>query len=277
MTTSVKPNINTLPAINMDSAVALVNTILTSYTAACAAVASFLPNQAAKNNQKRLFWGSRVGSKVINVRDQSSVEQMFRRAIMNGRVPGSITHYPNGDQVFCFKLTNHYFNKGRTTYVRLSDLMDEGSVFLNAVGFGKRYDPSKDIDYLEIQAPKVDSLKCDIITIVLAPDNTFIEWYCGEPEVFYTDPARLVTKDGQLNWGAVWVQLGVDYDVQSRELRRRFAQERQNRRDHPSKENQHTPKPLSSVGAAMEVAIIAQAQENQPENQPEETTAPAVS
>jgi hypothetical protein len=238
----------------------LLASIIPAFQAEVAKInASNLEPNEMRKARNRLFWGSRYGSKVEGIRDQAGVEQLFRRIIGHGPVRPARKDL-EGNNLHCFALTHHYAGKGRTTYVRLSDLHEKNDLFVANVALGVDLDEQTGDDKLKLQAPQVHYLNSNIVTIVMSSDDsTFIDWYCGEPEKLYSidNFNELVDQNGRLRTENLWIQLGIDFTSRSKEKRRR-----RHEADFQPQQKQvgkkHTPVPLHSITTVLDAALKTQ-------------------
>jgi hypothetical protein len=265
-------------AIPVTTASQRVIAIVTAYNNAVDGLSQLQGAEHIKQ-RNRLFLGSRRGSRVGGVHDKATVEEMLRHCVMNGMAcsPKKDAH---GNNVYCFSLSNHYLGKGRSTYVRLSDLRDRdlkdnSELHVSNIGIGVDYDDVSHTEHLRLQAPKVHNLHSSVVTVVLNPDNSqFVEWYCGEPEKFYgsSNLHEILDSNGRVIIENLWVELNLDYDRRSSERRinreRRNTNKKQEQRptqhEHKHEKREYKPAPLTSVGAVLAEAQVVPAPEAVP-------------
>ena len=202
----------------------LLNSVILAYHTAVANLCN-LSGKEYTDADHRLSWGSRKGSKIEGVREPFNVMELFRRIIPNlkgGQRPPRTNS--SGNNVYCFNLTHHYAGKGKTTYARVSDVIDKGPVFQAALEFGKDRDETTDSDIIKLQAPNLRYVASNVVTVVMSSDNkTFIEWYCGELKKLYTmeNIHEIMNADGSLRFESMWLELGVDYERRAEDKHRK--------------------------------------------------------
>lgn len=263
------------------SAANLVAIVTAAYTSAIAGLATLTGDQL-KKARNRLFFGSRIGSKVEGVRDQLSVDQMLRRSIMANGLMLPVFQNLEGHNVYCFKLSCHYAGGGKTTYVRLRELLEKGELFLSNVSIGVDYCEDLDMERMRLQAPKVRNISSNIITVILSADNSvFVEWFCGEPKKTYnaTNLHEILDQRGELDMTKVWIHLSLDYNLRTRDKKRRIAdyEHRSEPKQHQlAKKHGYADRPLNDTLRTIAVSPV-QSEAHAPEVKPVIALVPEVS
>ena len=239
----------------------LTSMILDAYRAAVDHVYATFTGEELYQEKNRLFWGYRQGSKVDGVRDQGTVELLFRRITANEPATGYPKLNADGEMVYVFKLTQQYAHKGKSIYGRLYDIVNSHNH--DRVGIGMDFEESVGEPVARLQAPKLPHFESDSVTIIMSGDNTkFIAWCCGEPKQVWTKDniTDLLLPDGTIDIGQLMVRGGLDYDIRTKEMKHRMKLQKFHARQQKKQTQAQVNPPINNLGQALLVPEVATVQ-----------------